>query len=106
MTNPTYTFMSRSTAKPGRFDDLVRITTSPPAAMDEATDTVLAYQVAADRDRNSVVVWVTMRDKQVMDAYLASPQGQAAHGDASEMEEIIETFEMFDLTPVAGRLTA
>lgn len=101
---PSYTFMSRSTAKPGRFDDLVRITTAPPAAIDRDTSGVIAYQVAADRERNSVVVWVTMDAKETMDAYLASPKGQAEHGDAEEMNDIIETFEMFDLTPVAGRL--
>ncbi|WP_029039880.1 hypothetical protein [Cucumibacter marinus] len=101
---PTYTFMSRSTAKPGRFDDLVRIASAPPAAIDRDTDGVVAYQVSADRERNSVVVWITMTEKKTMDDYLASPKGAAEHGDADEMEAIIETFEMFDLTPVAGRL--
>lgn len=103
---PTYTFMSRSTAKPGRFDDLVRITKAPPAAIDRDTDGVIAWQVAADRDQNSVVVWVTLDRKDTMDAYLGSPKGQAEHGDPGEMEEIIETFEMFNLTPQAGRLPA
>ncbi len=103
---PTYTFMSRSTAKPGRFDDLVRITTSPPAAIDRDTDGVIAYQVAADRDRNSVVVWVTLDRKETMYDYLATEKGQQEHGNEAEMAEIIETFEMFDLTPVAGRLPA
>lgn len=103
---PTYTFMSRSTAKPGRFDDLIRITKTPPAAIDRETDGVIAWQVSADREQNSVVVWVTMDCKETMDNYLASPKGQANHGDANEMEEIIETFEMFNLTPQAGRLPA
>lgn len=103
---PTYTFMSRSTAKPGKFDDLLRITQSPPAALDRDTDGAVGYQVAADRGRNSVVVWVTMDSKKTMDDYLASETGQAEHGDPKEMEEIIETFEMFDLTPMAGRLPA
>lgn len=103
---PAYTFMSRSTAKPGKFDDLVRITQSPPASLDRDTDCVIAYQVAADRERNSVVVWATLRDKETMYDYLASDQGKAAHGDTAEMEEIIDTFEMFDLTPVVGRLPA
>lgn len=103
---PTYTFMSRSTAKPGRFDDLIRITTAPPAAIDRDTDGVIAYQVSADRERNSVVVWVTIDRKKTMDDYLNSAKGQAEHGDPKEMEDIIETFEMFDLTPVAGRLSA
>lgn len=104
--HPTYTFMSRSTAKPGKFDDLIRITSTPPAALDRDTDTVIAYQVAADRERNSVVVWATLRDKQTLYDYLESDQGKASHGDPAEMEAIIETFEMFDLTPVAGRLPA
>ena len=50
---PTYTFMSRSTAKPGKFDDLVRITQTPPQALDSDADGVIAYQVSADRERNS-----------------------------------------------------
>ncbi|WP_368344702.1 hypothetical protein [Pelagovum sp. HNIBRBA483] len=104
--NPTYTFMSRSTAKPGRFDDLIRITKAPPAAIDKAADGVIAWQVAADREQNSVVIWVTLDRKETMDAYLSSPEGQAEHGDAGEMEQIIETFEMFNLTPQAGRLPA
>ena len=102
--NPTYTFMSRSTAKPGRFDDLVRIAKAPPAAIDRDTGGVIAYQVATDREQNSVVVWVTLDRKSTMDGYLASPKGQSEHGDEAEMKDIIETFDMFNLTPVAGRL--
>ena len=104
--SPTYTFMSRSTAKPGRFDDLVLITKTPPAALDRDTEGVIAWQVASDREQNSVVVWVTMDHKDTMDAYLASSKGQAEHGDTGEMAEIIETFEMFNWTPQAGRVQA
>jgi len=103
---PTYTFMSRSTAKPGKFDDLVRITQTPPQALDSDADGVIAYQVSADRERNSVVVWVTMDRKETMYDYLATEKGATSHGSQEEMEAIIETFEMFDLTPVSGRLTA
>lgn len=103
---PTYTFMSRSTAKPGKFDDLVRITKAPPQALDSDTDGVIAYQVSADQERNSVVVWVTLDRKETLYDYLASEKGAAAHGSEEEMAEIIETFEMFDLTPVVGRLSA
>lgn len=103
---PGYTFMSRSTAKPGKLDDLIRITKAPPAAMDRNTDGVIAWQVAVDRERNSVVVWATCRDKAVVYDYLETDAGKANHGDEAEMAEIIETFEMFDMTPVAGRLTA
>jgi hypothetical protein len=103
---PEYTFMSRSTAKHGKLDDLIRITSAPPAALDRDTDGVIAWQVAVDRERNSVVVWTTCRDKAVVYDYLASDKGKANHGDEAEMAEIIETFEMFDMTPVAGRLPA
>ncbi len=102
--NPTYTFMSRSTARPGRFDDLVRIATAPPAALDRDTDGVVAYQVAADREHNLVIVWVTMDHRSTMDDYLASPKGQSEHGDEAEIKDIIATFEMFNLSPVSGRL--
>lgn len=103
---PTYTFMSKSTAKPGKLDDLVRITSTPPAAMDADVDGVVAWQVSVDRERNTVVVWTTCRDKAVVYDYLASDKGRANHGDEDEMAEIIATFEMFDLTPMAGRLPA
>lgn len=103
---PGYTFMSKSTAKPGRLDDLVRITSAPPQALDAAVDGVIAWQVAVDRERNTVVVWTTCRDKAVVYDYLATDAGKANHGDADDMAEIIESFEMFDLTPAAGRLPA
>lgn len=103
---PGYTFMSKSTAKPGKLDDLIRITREPPAALDDAVDGVIAWQVSVDRERNTVVVWTTCRDKAVVYDYLATDQGKANHGDEDEMQAIIDTFEMFDMTPVAGRLPA
>ena len=103
---PTYTFMSKSTAKPGRLDDLVRITSAPPAALDADVDGVVAWQVSVDRPRNTVVVWTTCRDRAVVYDYLATDRGKANHGKEAEMAEIIETFEMFDLEPVAGRVRA
>jgi hypothetical protein len=36
--------------------------------------------------------------------YLATDQGNDDHGDTDDMAEIIETFEMYDLTPISGRL--
>jgi hypothetical protein len=36
--------------------------------------------------------------------YLAADQGNDDHGDTDDMAEIIETFEMYDLTPISGRL--
>lgn len=103
---PGYTFMSKSTAKPGRLDDLVRITSAPPAALDADVDGVIAWQVSVDRDRNTVVVWTTCRDKAVVYDYLATDRGKASHGDEDEMAAIIDTFEMYDLTPMAGRVPA
>jgi len=107
---PGYTFMSKSTAKPGKLDDLVRITAAPPKALDDAVDGVIGgvigWQVSVDRERNTVVVWTTCRDKAVVYDYLATDAGKANHGDEDEMAAIIDTFEMFDLTPMAGRLPA
>lgn len=103
-TTAGYTFMSKSTAKPGRLDDLVRIATAPPAAMDAATDGVIGYQVAVDRDRNTVMVWTTCTQRSVVYDYLASDAAKDQHGEAEDMEAIIETFEMYDMTPVAQRL--
>lgn len=96
---PNYTFVSKSTAKPGRFDDLLRIVQDPPQTITKNLDGPVLYQVGQDRDRNTVIIWVTMTDKQAMYDYLASPLGQANHGSAEEMDAIIESFEMFDLTP-------
>ncbi len=101
---PGYTFLSKSTAKPGKLDDLIRITCEPPAALDRDTGGVIGWQVSVDRDRNTVAVWATCRDKAVVYDYLATDRGKANHGDEAEMAEIIDTFEMFDLTPMAGRL--
>jgi heme-degrading monooxygenase HmoA len=103
---PGYTFVSKSTAKPGRLDDLVRIAGEPPAAMEGVVDGLIGYQVGVDRDRNTVIVWSTFDSKETLYGYLASDAARGQHGDASEMEEIIETFEMFDLTPTAVGPTA
>ena len=98
---PGYTFVSKSTAKPGKLDDLVRIAGEPPAAMEGVVDGLIGYQVGVDRDRNTVIVWSTFDSKETLYDYLASDAARGRHGDATEMEEIIETFEMFDLTPTA-----
>ena len=47
-----------------------------------------------------------MDRKETMYDYLATEKGATSHGLQEEMEAILETFEMFDLTPVSGRLTA
>ena len=106
MTEPTYTFVSVSTAKPGRLDDLVALARTPSERMEGAVPGMLARQVSVDRDRNTVVVWVTFADRRDLYDYLASPQGQVDHGEGHDMADIIETFEMYDLTPVSGRLAA
>ena len=102
--NSTYTFMSISTAKPGKLDDLVRIASSPSEMMDENVEGLLARQVSVDTARNSVVVWVAFDKKQSMMGYLETDQGQNEHGDQAEMDSIIETFAMYDLSPQSQRL--
>lgn len=103
--NPTYTFVSVSTAKPGRLDDLVKIASKPNELMDGKLDGVIARQVGVDEGRNSVVVWVTFDKKETLYGYLETERGKNDHGeDDPDMNEVIETFEMYDLTPVSGRL--
>lgn len=103
---PGYTFMSKSTAKPGRLDDLIRITAEPPQAMEGKVEGLIAYQVGVDRERNTVIVWSTFDTRAALYDYLETDYGNANHGDAAEMEAIIETFEMFDLTPTVGKIPA
>lgn len=106
MTQPTYTFVSVSTAKPGRLDDLVRLAAEPSEKMDGKVPGMLARQVGVDRDRNTVVVWVTFADRSDLYDHLATEQGKDDHGEGEDMSDIIDTFEMYDLTPVSGRLAA
>ena len=100
-----YTFMSVSTAKPGKLDDLVRIASRPSEMMDKKLDGVIARQVSVDRERNSVVVWVTFDSKETLYNYLETKEGQEDHGDQAEMDTIIDTFVMYDLEPKSQRLT-
>jgi hypothetical protein len=102
--NSTYTFMSISTARPEKLDDLVRIASSPSEMMDENVEGLLARQVSVDTARNSVVVWVAFDRKESMMDYLDTEQGQNEHGDQAEMDSIIETFTMYDLSPQSQRL--
>lgn len=103
---PTYTFVSISTAKPGRLDDLCRIARAPSERMDGKVDGLIARQVSVDRERNAVVVWVTLDRKESLYDYLATDEGRRDHGEDEPMEDIIETFTMYDLTPISGRLPA
>ncbi|TNE77549.1 MAG: hypothetical protein EP333_00690 [Bacteroidetes bacterium] len=102
--NSTYTFMSISTAKPGKLNDLVRIASEPSELMDKHVAGLLARQVRVDTARNSVVVWVAFDSKETLYNYLATEQGQNEHGDQAEMDSIIETFTMYDLSPKSQRL--
>ena len=75
MNNPTYTFVSVSTAKPGKLEDLVRIAKSPTMKMDKKSDGLIAYQVSVDKERNSVVVWATYDKKETLYNFLQTEQG-------------------------------
>ncbi len=104
MNNPMYTFVSVSTAKPGKLDDLIRIAKAPSEKMDKKLEGVIARQVGVDRERNSVVVWVTFDKKETLYNFLETQQGKDDHGENEDMESIIESFVMYDLEPVSGRL--
>lgn len=104
ITKPTYTFMSVSTSKPGKLDDLIRIAKAPTIKMDKKSDGLIAYQVSVDRDRNTVIVWSTFDSKETLYNFLETEQGKEDHEENEDMESIIETFVMYDLEPVSGRL--
>jgi quinol monooxygenase YgiN len=104
MNKPSYTFVSVSTAKPGKLADLVRIAKAPTMKMDQKSDGLLAYQVSVDEERNTVVVWSTYDHKETLYNFLETDQGKDDHGEKEDMESIIDTFVMYDLEPVSGRL--
>lgn len=101
---PNYTFVSVSTAKPGRLDDLSRISSAPTQRMDGKVPGLLAYQVSVDRERNTAVVWATFDSKATLYDFLATAEGKDDHGESEPMSEIIESFSMYDLTPISGRM--
>lgn len=103
MNNPTYTFVSVSTAKPGRLDELIRIAKAPSEKMDEKIDGVIARQVGVDRERNAVIVWVTFDKKETLYHFLETKEGKDDHGENEDMS-CIDTFVMYDLEPLSGRL--
>jgi len=103
MSTPGYTFVSVSTAKPGKLDDLVELTRRPSELMDGHVNGMLGRQVSVDRDRNTVIVWTTFERKSDRYDWLGD-QGKSDHGEEQDMSAIIETFEMYDLEPVSGRL--
>lgn len=100
---PQYTFMSISTAKEGKLDDLIRIASKPSELMDEKIEGLIARQVSVDRERNSVVVWVAFDSKETLYNYLKTDEGKKDHGDQEEMDSIINTFVMYDLEPKSQR---
>lgn len=100
---PGYTFVSVSTAAPGRLDELVRLASAPSERMDGKVPGLIARQVGVDRDRNAVVVWVTFDSKDSLYDYLATDEGKADHGEDEDMSAIA-SFAMYDLQPVSGRL--
>ncbi len=102
MTKAGYTFVSISTAQPGRLDELAKIAAAPSEKMDGKVPGLIARQVGVDRKRNSVVVWVTFDTKESLYNYLESEEGKRDHQDYDMSS--IATFDMYDLTPVSGRL--
>ena len=104
MNNPNYTFVSISTPKPGKMDELIRITKAPSEKMDEKVNGLIARQVSVDREKNSVIVWATFDNKETLYNYLETEQGKDDHGENEDMESIVESFTMYDLEPINGRL--
>lgn len=104
MTTPGYTFVSVSTAKPGRLGDLVELARQPSEAMDGKAPGLIARQTSVDRERNTVIVWTTFEKKSDLYDWLATSQGAESHGEGEDMSDIIATFEMYDMEPVSTRL--
>lgn len=104
MNNPQYTFVSVSTAKPGKLNDLIRIAKAPSEKMDEKVEGLIARQVSVDREQNAVIVWATFDKKETLYNFLETDQGKDDHGENEDMDSIIESFVMYDLEPVSGRL--
>ena len=104
MSTPGYTFVSVSTAKSGKLDDLVELARRPSELMDGHVDGLIGRQVSVDRERNTVIVWTTFEKKSDLYDWLETDQGKDDHGEEQDMSAIIETFEMYDLEPVSGRL--
>ena len=104
MQDPTFTFVSVTTAKPGKLDDLIRVAARPNERMAQNVAGVVARQVSVDRERNAVVVWATFEEKTPLYDYLASDQGKRDHVGDEDLSEIIASFEMYEMTPVSGQL--
>ncbi len=98
-----YTFVSVSTAEPGRLDELAKIASTPSEQMDGKIPGLLARQVSVDRERNAVVVWATFDRKETLYAYLETEDGKKDHGKQDDMS-CISSFAMYDLVPVSERI--
>ena len=99
MKTPGYTFVSVSTAKPGKLEALVELASGPSEKMEGRVAGMIARQVGVDRERNAVIVWVTFDEKATLYDWLATDQGRRDHGEAQDMTEIIDTFSMYDVEP-------
>ncbi len=100
---PQYTFVSVSTAAPGRLDELIELARRPSERMDGKVDGLIVRQVGVDRERNAVIVWVTFDRKESLYDFLQSEEGKRDHGEDEDMS-CIASFQMWDLQPVSGRL--
>lgn len=100
---PRYTFVSVSKAAPERLDELCALARAPSEKMEGKVPGMLARQVGVDRERNAVVVWATFDNKESLYNFLATDEGRADHGEGQDMS-CIETFEMYDLVPISGRI--
>ncbi len=96
---PKYTFVSVSTAKPGRLEDLVRIASAPSEKMEGVVPGMLGRQVSVDEKQNTVVVWVAFDAKESLYDYLETEKGKQDHDGDEDMEAIIDSFTMYDLVP-------
>lgn len=102
MATPGYTFVSISTPKPGKLEDLIAISRRPGELMEGKVPGMIARQVSVDRERNTVIVWTTFENKSDLYDYLATAEGQGDHEGDVDMNEIIETFEMYDMEPISS----
>jgi hypothetical protein len=84
-------------------DELAELARAPSEKMDGKVPGLLARQVGVDRKRNAVVVWVTFDSKESLYGYLESDEGKRDHGENEDMSSI-DSFEMYDLVPVSGRI--
>lgn len=85
MSTPGYTFVSVSTARPGRLDDLIELARRPSELMDGHVEGLLGRQVSVDRDRNTVIVWTTVERKSDLYDWLETDQGKDDHGEEQDM---------------------